>query len=76
VIHAAEFPPHADRPGHGRAANREHTLDLVEQLEWLAAIAVQLVDEADDRRSAEPAHFHQLDGPLLHAFGRVEDHQR
>ena len=42
----------------------------------LAALAVELVDEGDDRRVAQPADLHQLDRPLLDALGAVDDHQR
>ena len=54
----------------------QHALDLIEQLDRRAAVAVELVDEGHDRRVAQPAHLHQLDGALLDALGAVDDHER
>ena len=76
VIDARQLATHADRPGHRRAADAQHLLDLVEQVGRFAAFAVELVDERDDRRVAQPAHFHQLDRALLDALRAVDDHQR
>src|SRR5690606_9194633 len=61
VIDTLQPPAHADRPGDRRAANAEHGLDLVEQLERLAPFPVELVDEGHDRRIAQPADLHELD---------------
>src|SRR5690606_21844770 len=76
VIDAAELAAHADRPRHGRALDVEDRLDLVEQLERLAPVAVELVHEAHDRRRAEPADLHQLDRSRLDALRRIDHHQR
>ena len=76
VVDAAEIAPHADGPGDRCAADTEHLLDLVQQRQRLAALAIELVDEGHDRRVAQPADLHQLDGPLLDALGAVDDHQR
>ena len=76
VIDALQRAAHADRPGDRRALNLEHRFDLVEQIDRLAAVAVQLVDEGHDRRIAQAADFHQLDRALLDALGAVDHHQR
>ena len=76
VEHAAKGLAHADRPGDRRAVDLEHRLDFLEQCHRLAHFAVHLVDERDDRRIAQPAHFEQLDRLLLDALGRVDHHHR
>ena len=76
VVHAAKALAAADRPGHRRAADVEHALDLVEQFQRFAPLAVELVDEGHDRRVAQPAHLHQLDGAIFNALGAVDHHQR
>ena len=60
VVGAAEIASPADRPDHRRGVERQRLLDLVEQLERLAALAVHLVDERDDRNVAQPADLEQL----------------
>ena len=76
VVDALQLAPHADRPGHGRRVDAQHRLDLIEQLDRRAAIAIELVDEGHDRRVAQPAHLHQLHGALLDTLGAVDDHER
>jgi hypothetical protein len=76
VVDAPQLATHADGPRDRRAGDAQHFLDFVEQVGRFAALAVELVDERDDRRVAQPAHFHQLDRALLHALGAVDDHQR
>src|SRR3546814_8102179 len=61
VINALEVAAHAEWPGDRRALQPEHFLDFVEQFQRRPAFAVELVDESDDRRVAQPANFHQLD---------------
>jgi hypothetical protein len=51
-------------------------LDLVEQVERVAHLAVHLVDEGDDGRVALAADFDQLARLRLDAVGRVDHHQR
>ena len=51
-------------------------LDLVEQLERVAAGPVPLVDEGEQRQAAGPAHLEQLERLRLDALGRVEHHDR
>ena len=76
VIHALEALAHADRPGHRRAFDLQHRLDLVQHFQRIAHFAIHLVDEGDDRRVAQTAHFEQLDGLGFHALGRVHHHHR
>jgi len=66
----------ADRPGDRGRAQAGALLDLVEQLQGLAAGPVPLVDERDDRDAAVPADLEQLHGLGLHALGRVDQHHR
>ncbi|EYU01626.1 hypothetical protein PA99_2147 [Pseudomonas aeruginosa PA99] len=76
VVDALEVLVAADRPGDRRGLDLQHRLDLVEQLDGVADVAVELVDEADDGRVAQPADFHQGDGPRFDALAAVEHHQR
>ena len=76
VIHALKAFAHADRPGHRRAFDLQHRLDLVQHFQRIAHFAVHLVDERDDGRVAQAAHFEQLDGLFLDALGRVHHHHR
>src|SRR3546814_10721906 len=76
VHHALQALAHADRPGYRRALDAEHAFDFIEQVDRVAAFAVELVDEGHDRRVAHAAHLHQLDRALLDALGHVDDHQR
>ena len=76
VIDAAEALAHADRPGHGGALHAQHGFDFVEQVDGLAAFAVELVDEGDDGRVAQAAHGEQLDGLRFDAVHRVDHHDR
>ena len=76
VVGADEIAAAADRPGHRRGVERQRLLDLVEQIERVAALAVHLVDEGDDRDVAQPADLEQLAGPRLDALGGVDHHDR
>ena len=76
VIGAEEIAAAADRPGHRRGVERQRLFDLVEQLERVAALAVHLVDEGDDRNVAQPADLEQLSRPRLDALGGVDHHDR
>jgi hypothetical protein len=42
---AEKVAPHADRPGGRGHVKRRRPLDLVQQVEGVAALAVELVDE-------------------------------
>ncbi len=54
----------------------QYRLDLIHHFQWVAHFAVHLVDEGDDGRVAQTAHFQQLDGLRFHALGRVHHHHR
>jgi len=62
---ADEIAAAADRPRHRCGIEREGLLDLVEQLERVAAFTIHLVDESDDRNIAQPAHLEQFSGARL-----------
>jgi hypothetical protein len=71
-----EQPAHPGRPARGRRIQGQQFADLVEQLEGIAALAVDLVDEGDDRYVAQPTDLEQLAGLGLDALGRVDHHDR
>ena len=74
VVHTLEGGADADGPAHGPHLDRELVLQLVQQVEGIAAFQIQLVDEDDDGRVAHAAHFHQPFGLRFHALYAV-DHQ-
>ena len=74
MISATEAFAAADRPGHRRGVERQLLLDLVENFERIARLAVHLVDEGDDRDVAQPAHLEQLQRARLDALGGVDHH--
>ncbi len=74
VIGAEKVAPHADRPGGRGHVERQRLLDLVQQVERVAAFAVELIDKGDDRHVAQPADLEELAGLLLDALGGVEHH--
>ena len=53
IVDAAEAIAAADRPVHRHGVDTEHALDLVEQIERIAAGQVELVDEGEDRQVAQ-----------------------
>jgi hypothetical protein len=59
--------PYADRPGGRRHVERQRLLDLVQQVERVARLAVELVDKGDDRHVAQPTYLEELAGLLLDA---------
>ena len=76
IEHAAKTLAHPDRPAHRRAVDAEHAFDLLEERDRRTNLAVHLVDECDDGRSAEPAYFQQLDRLRLDPLCRVDHHHR
>src|SRR5438270_3088820 len=72
IISAEKIAPHADRPGGRGHVERQRLLDLVQQVERVARLAVELVDKSDDRHVAQPADLEQLAGLLLDALGGVD----
>ena len=71
---ADEIAPASDRPGDRCTVQRERLLDLIEQVEWIAALAVHLVDEGDDRNIAQPADLKKLARACLDALRGVDHH--
>ena len=76
MISAPQIASHADGPGDRRNAHAQHFLDLIDELDGRAALAVELVDESHDGCRTQAADFHQADGALFHTLGAVDDHQR
>ena len=76
VVNAAEIAAHADGPVDGRASNTQHLLDFIHQLDGIANITIELVDEGHDGRITQTADIHQLDGAVLDALGTIDHHKR
>ena len=76
VVGAGEIAAAANRPGHRRGIERQRLFDLVEQLERIAALAIHLVDEGDDRNVAQAADLEKLACARLDALGGVDHHDR
>jgi hypothetical protein len=76
VEHAHEVAAHPDRPGKRRRRHAERRLDLVDELERRPHLAVELVDEGDDRRIARAAHLEKAQRLRLDPLGRIDHHQR
>ena len=74
IVDAAEAIAAADRPVHRHRVNAQHALDLVEQIERIAARQVELVDERQHRQAAQLADLEQLAGLRLDALGGVDHH--
>ena len=71
---ADEITPVADWPSDRRSIERQCFLDLVDELERVAALAIHLVDECNDRNVAQPADLEQLARARLDALGRIDHH--
>jgi hypothetical protein len=76
VVAAMKVAAHADRPGHRTGIECQHALDLVEQREGIEALAIDLVDEGDDRNVAQAADFEQFSGLAFDALGGIDHHDR
>ena len=76
VVAAHELAPHADRPRGRRHVDGEVLLDLVDDLEDVARLAVHLVAEGQDRQIAQPADLEELLRLAFHALGAVDHHDR
>jgi hypothetical protein len=76
VVNALINAVRAHRPIHRVSADAQHLLDLLHQLERIAAEAVQLVNERENRDTPLLAHPEQLLRLLLHALGHIDDHHR
>jgi hypothetical protein len=60
VIGAGELLALADGPDHGGDRQGQALLDLVQEVEGVARLAVHLVDEGDDGNVAQPADLEEL----------------
>src|SRR3546814_12334314 len=76
VHHALQALAHAYRPGHRRALAAEHAFDFIQEVDRVAASAVELVDAGHVRRVALDAHIHPPCLALLHALSLADDTQR
>ncbi len=76
IVSATEALRPADRPGDRRGIERKLFLDLIQNLEGIAAFAVHLVDEGDDRNIAHAANFEKLQRARLDTLGGIDDHDR
>ena len=72
VIHALELGSLVDGPRQGSHLDFQLLFQLVEQVEGVAALAVHLIDEDDDRRLPHAADRHQLARLSLHTLGTVD----
>ena len=76
IVGALEGLARAGGPGHGRHIERQGRGDLVQKLDRVLGLAVELVDEGDDRHVAQAADLEQLAGARLDALGGVDHHDR
>ena len=74
VDHAEEVLAVAHGPRRRGGAEADLRLDLVEQLQRIAARAVELVQEGEHGQVAAAAHLEQLQRLRLDALGGVEHH--
>lgn len=77
VVDTLEEAATVDRPGERAGADVQLLLHLIQQVKGVAALAVQLVYEDDDRRLAHGTDLHEFAGLLLYALDRVyyDDHR-
>ncbi len=73
VVDALELGAYAYGPRQRTHGYLQFALELVQNLERVASLTVELVDEYYDGGIAHAAHLHQLAGLLLHAFRHVHD---
>ena len=76
IIQTGQGAAHAQRPVHRCTGKAEGLLDLVQQGQRVATVAIQLVDEGHDGRAVHAADLHQSAGALLDTLGGIDDHQR
>ena len=74
IIGADEIAANPDRPRGGCYVNREVFLNLVDDLEHIAAFAVHLVAKGQDRQVAQAADLEQLAGLGFDPLGPVDHH--
>ena len=71
---ADEISTAPDRPRDRCGVDRQRLLDLVNQIERVAALPVHLVYESDDRDITQSAHLEKLACARLDALGSVDHH--
>ena len=76
VVGAGERAPAANRPRKRRRIERQCLLDLVEEVERIARLAVHLVDEGDGGNVAQAADLEEFARARLDALGGVDHHHR
>ena len=74
VVDTTEVRSVAERPVHRCGGNPEHTLDLVEQLEWIPGRLIELVDERQDGQAVRATDLEELERLRFHALGRIQHH--
>jgi hypothetical protein len=75
VEQAIEMLTGTQGPVDRRTANLEDVFDLIDQVERFACMAIELVDESDDRRMAQAADLQQLDRAFFDPTRAIDDHQ-
>ena len=73
VINSLELGANVDGPTQWTDTDLQFLLQLVENVKWVAALAVKLVDKNDDRRVAHAAHLHQFARLGLNTLCHVHD---
>ena len=74
VIGTHEIAPLPYGPACGRDVDGQIFLNLVDDLEGVAAFAIHLVAKGQDRQIAQAADLEQLAGLAFHALGPVDHH--
>ena len=73
VVDAFELGAYIDRPRQRTYADFQFAFEFVENVERVAPLAVELIDEDNHRSVAHTAHFHEFAGLLLDTFGHVDN---
>ena len=71
---AAEILAAADGPVHGIGRDAEHRLNLVQEIERVARLAVELVHEGEDGNTAQRTDAKELNGLRLNALRAINHH--
>ena len=71
---AAEIARDAHRPVQRGGLQLDFVHDFINELEWLAAHAVPLVDHCDDGQPARLTNAEELEGLWLEALGGIDKH--
>ena len=74
IVAAHEFFTHPNGPRRRRHVDRKVFLNFVDDVEHIAAFAVHLVTEGQDRKVTQAADFEQLLGLAFHTLCTVDHH--